>query len=92
MNMKIKAKRLADTVVIGLTIFQKNHAIPQNDNETENGTFSHLWSHGNDPCPGDVYIAGGQHMHSGLHPGGKEFSLLRSKNPICETAGWIAIL
>ena len=70
----------------------KNHAIPQNDNETENGTFSHLWSHGNYPCPGDVYVAGGQHMHSGLHPGGKEFSLLRSKNPICETAGWIAIL
>jgi hypothetical protein len=44
------------------------------------------------PYRGDVYIAGGQHRHSGLHPGGKEFSLLRSKNPICETAGWIAIL
>jgi hypothetical protein len=70
----------------------KNHPIPQNDNETENRTSSHLWSHGNDPCPGDVYITGGQHRHSGLHPGGKEFSLLRSKNPICETAGWIAIL
>jgi len=31
-------------------------------------------------------------LHSGLHPGAKEFSLLRSKSPICETAGWIAIL
>jgi hypothetical protein len=70
----------------------KNHAIPQNDNGTENETFSHRWSHGNNPYPGDVHIAGGLHRHSGLHPGGKEFSLLRSKNPICETAGWIAIL
>jgi hypothetical protein len=51
-----------------------------------------ILSHGSYPYPGDVYIAGGQHRHSGLHPGGKEFSLLRSKNPICETAGWIAIL
>jgi hypothetical protein len=40
----------------------------------------------------DLPFAGGQNFHSGLHSGGKEFSLLRSKNPICETASWIAIL
>jgi hypothetical protein len=69
-----------------------NHVIPQNDNEGENGTLPSLWTHGNRACPGDFSIARRQNLHSGLHPGGKEFSLLRSKNPICETAGWIAIL
>ena len=33
-----------------------------------------------------------QNFPSDLHPGGKEFSLLRSKNPVCETAGWLALL
>jgi hypothetical protein len=69
-----------------------NHVIPQNDNEGQNGTLPSLWTHGNCACPGDFSIARRQYLHSGLHPGGKEFSLLRSKNPICETAGWIAIL
>ncbi len=35
---------------------------------------------------------GPRHLHGGLHPGGREFFLLRSKNPICETSGWINIL
>jgi hypothetical protein len=42
--------------------------------------------------PEDPSFAGRQNSQSGLHPGGKTFSLLRSKNPICETASWIAIL
>jgi hypothetical protein len=25
------------------------------------------------------------------HPGGRQFFLLRSKNPICETIGWIPV-
>jgi hypothetical protein len=58
----------------------------------ENETFSPLWPHENRVLPGDFPLAGRQNFQSGLHPGGKEFSLLRSKNPICETAGWIAIL
>ena len=33
-----------------------------------------------------------QNFPNGLHAGGKEFSLLRSKNPVCETAGWLALL
>lgn len=43
-------------------------------------------------CPGNFAAPGQRHLHSGLHPGGKEFFLLRSKNPICENAGWINIL
>ena len=57
----------------------------------EKETFT-LWTHENRVLPGDFPFAGRQNFHSGLHPGGKEFSLLRSKNPICETAGWIALL
>jgi len=75
-----------------------------NPNSTNHGTlqsacrrekkraFSSVWTHGNRVLPGDLPLAGRQNLQSGLHPGGKEFSLLRSKNPICETAGWIAIL
>lgn len=42
--------------------------------------------------PHDPPFAGWQNSRNGLHPGGKTFSLLRSKNPICETASWIALL
>jgi len=70
----------------------RNDQSTQNDNEGENGTFSLPRDRGNYPCPGDSYIIAGRHIHNGLHPGGKEFYLLRSKNPICEAAGWIAIL
>jgi len=69
-----------------------NQEIPQNDNVVENGTSFPLWIHGNWIHSGDFSVAGRQDLHSGLHPGGKEFSLLRSKNPICESASWIAIL
>ena len=70
-----------------------HHMIVQNPSRgEENETFSPLWTHENRVFPGDFPFAGRQNLHSGLHPGGKEFSLLRSKNPICETAGWIALL
>jgi hypothetical protein len=69
-----------------------NHVISQNDHEGENKTSSPLWTHENRTCPGDLSIAGRQNLHSGFHPGGKEFSLLRSRNPMCESAGWMAIL
>ncbi len=57
----------------------------------EDETFSPLWTHENATCLGNPHAPGRRHLHSGLHPGGKEFFLLRSKNPICETAGWINI-
>ena len=78
-----------------------NPNIPEYDLETDeliyrdtggNKTLSSLWTHENRVPQGDSPFAGRQNFHSGLHRGGKEFSLLRSKNPICETAGWIAIL
>jgi len=69
-----------------------DHMIFRGAREKENETFSALWTHENRVLPGDFPFAGRQNFHSGLHPGGKEFSLLRSKNPICETAGWIALL
>ncbi len=70
-----------------------NHMILRNIREgEETETFSPLWPNECRVFPGDFPFAGRQNFQSGLHPGGKEFSLLRSKNPICETAGWIAIL
>jgi hypothetical protein len=70
-----------------------NQVILQNVSEREqNETFSPFWTHQNRIFPPDFPFLGRHNFHSGLHPGGKEFSLLRSKNPICETAGWIAIL
>jgi hypothetical protein len=58
----------------------------------ENEILSPLWPREDRVFPDDFPSAGRHNFQSGLHPGGKEFSLLRSKNPICETAGWIAIL
>jgi len=58
----------------------------------ENETLPPPWAHENAICPGNFAAPGQRHLRSGLHPGGKEFFLLRSKNPICETAGWINIL
>jgi hypothetical protein len=58
----------------------------------EDEIFSPLWPREDRVFPGDFPSAGRHNFQGGLHPGGKEFSLLRSKNPICETAGWIAIL
>ena len=70
-----------------------DHMILRSAHEKEeNETFSPLWPHQDLLFPGDFPFAGRQNFQSGLHPGGKEFSLLRSKNPICETASWIAIL
>ena len=66
--------------------------IHSNDNEVQNNAPSPLWVHEDPICRGDFSMAGRQNHHSSLHPGGKEFSLLRSKNPICETVGWSAIL
>ena len=68
------------------------HVISKNDSEGENGTSPSLRTREDRIYTGDFSIAWRQNLHSGLHPGGKEFSILRSKNPICENAGWIAIL
>jgi len=55
-------------------------------------TLSPLWPADHRIFPDDPPFTGRHNSQSGLHPGGKEFSFLRSKNPICETASWIAIL
>jgi len=70
-----------------------NHRILKNVREgEENKPFSPLWPDDHRRFPDGSPFAGRQNSQSGLHPGGKTFSLLRSKNPICETAGWIALL
>ena len=71
-----------------------NHGILRNTRDgRENEAFSPLWPYEkNRVFPGDSPFPGRQNFQSGLHPGGQTFSLLRSKNPICETASWIAIL
>jgi hypothetical protein len=70
-----------------------NPPIPRNDLERrENETVCPGFPHGNRFFSGDFPFSGRWNFQSGLHPGGQTFSLLRSKNPICETASWIAIL
>lgn len=70
-----------------------NHGIPRNvRNGNENEAFPPLWPKGHRILPDDSPFAGRQNSQSGLHPGGKTFSLLKSKNPICDTASWIALL
>jgi hypothetical protein len=68
-----------------------NHVTPQNETKGENNTFPPLWTHGDFICAGDSCGALRQNLCSGLHPGSKEFFLLRSKSPMAESAGWIAI-
>jgi hypothetical protein len=70
-----------------------HHAIFQSISERgENKTFSPFSTHQNRFFPWGAPSPGRPNLHGGLHPGGKEFSFLKSKNPICESAGWIAIL
>jgi len=70
-----------------------NRGIPQNVSEREqNEILSPFWTHQSRFLPGDFLSPRKQNSHGGLHPGGKEFSFLKSKNPICESASWIAIM
>jgi len=57
-----------------------------------NNAVPPLWPHETRVPPGDPPVSGRQNFHGGLHSGSKEFTLLRSKNPICESAGWLALL
>jgi hypothetical protein len=91
---QVRREKMNETKTEGFTHTDPaNHMILRNIREgEETETFSPLWPNECRVFPGDFPFAGRQNFQSGLHPGGKEFSLLRSKNPICETAGWIAIL
>lgn len=91
---EVRRKKMNGAKTEGVTNMDPmNHMILRNVREgEETETFSPLWPHECRVFPGDFPFAGRQNFHSGLHPGGTEFSLLRSKNPICETASWIAIL
>ena len=69
-----------------------NHPIFQDVGEREqNETFSPFWMHQSRFFPGDYPFLRMQNFHGSLRPGGREFSLLRLRNPICESAGWTAI-
>ena len=68
-----------------------DHLIPQNENKGGNRTSPPLWTHRDFIRAGDTCGAMRQNLCSGLHPGSKEFFLLRSKSPMGENAGWIAI-
>jgi hypothetical protein len=91
---QVRREKMSEAKTEGVTNTDPaNHMILRNIREgEETDTFSAVRPHENRVFPGDFPFAGRQNFHSGLHPGGKEFSLLRSKNPICETAGWVAIL
>ena len=68
-----------------------DHVTFQNEPRGENKTFPLLWTHKDFIHAGDSCGALRQNLCSGLHPGSKEFFLLRSKSPMAESAGWIAI-
>ena len=87
-------KREKLTKVEGITNEVLTNGNPQDDDREreENQAFSPLWAHEIATCLGNSPVSERRHLHSGLHPGAKEFFLLRSKNPICETASWINIL
>jgi hypothetical protein len=91
---EVRREKMNGTRTAGTTDAEPtNHVILRNIREgEETEPFSPLWPHECRVFPGDFPFAGRQNFQTGLHPGGKEFFLLRSKNPICETAGWIAIL
>jgi len=88
---EVKREKLVK--VKGLTNEVLTNGNPQDDDRKreEDQAFSPLWAHENATCLGNFSTSGRRHLHSGLHTGAKEFFLLRSKNPICETAGWINI-
>jgi hypothetical protein len=91
---EVRRERMNGVKTTGVTNTDPtNSTILRNVREREEReTFPPLRSRENRIFPGDPPFTGRQNFHGGLHPGGKEFSFLRSKNPICETAGWIAIL
>lgn len=60
-------------------------------NKVKNGESSHSHTPVDRTPAGDSPTTLRQNLHSGLHPGGKQFAMLRSRNPICEAADWIAL-
>lgn len=60
-------------------------------NKVKNGESSHSHTPVDRTPAGDSPTTLRQNLHSGLHPGGKQFTMLRSRNPICEAADWIAL-
>jgi hypothetical protein len=91
---KAERKRIGDAESEGIpNVDSKNYRILNKVAEgEENEPLSPLWPDVHRIFPENSPFAGRQDSQSGLHPGGKTFSLLRSKNPICETASWIALL
>jgi hypothetical protein len=65
--------------------------IPIDGNQGISGSSSHLHTPVDRTPATDSPIVWQQNLHSGLHPGAKQFAMLRSKNPICEAANWIAL-
>jgi hypothetical protein len=68
-----------------------NHVTLQSEPKGENKTPPPLWTHKDIIRAGNSCGASRQNLCSGLHPGSKEFFLLRSKSLMAESAGWIAI-
>ena len=60
-------------------------------NKVKNGASFHSHTPVGRTPAGDSPTALRQNLHIGLHPGGKQFTMLRSRNPICEAADWIAL-
>ena len=89
---EVRREKLVNAEGITNEVLTNGNPRDNDHKREENETFSPLWAHENVASLGNFHAPVGRHLHSGLHPGGKEFFLLRSKNPICETAGWISIL
>jgi len=90
---EVRRERFSEMKVVEATNTDPtNLLVPGKDKEVENRVSPPpLWTHQDLVFTTNFFNAGRRDLLCGLHPGSKEFFLLRSKNPICETAGWITI-
>ncbi len=89
-----RREKMDGTRTVGGTYTEPTHQVMFRSvtEREQNETFSRFRTRQNRSFPGEAPLLGRQNFHGGLHPGGKEFCFLKSNNPICESAGWIAIL
>lgn len=89
---EVKREKLVDAKGMTDEVLTNRNRRDRDHDRKENQTLSLAWTYENAAWFNHFSAPGRRHLHGGLHPGAKEFFLLRSKNPICETSGWINIL
>jgi hypothetical protein len=89
---EVKTEKFYETKPYVATNGDLTHRVAfQNETRRETKTLPPLWTHKDCTRPENSCGPLRQNLCSGLHPGSKEFFLLRSKSLMAESAGWIAI-